>query len=69
MAAFYTNFDILPIELAYNTDIQINAIESAKIENIKTITKEFLGDKVIETSVTNNYSDTNINNPINIKTQ
>ena len=57
----------MPIELAYNTDIQINAIESAKIENIKTITKEFLGDKVIETSVTNNYSDTNINNPINIQ--
>ncbi|EQB92678.1 hypothetical protein HZP64_10665 [Elizabethkingia anophelis] len=67
MAAFYTNFDILPIELAYDTDIQINAIESAKIENIKTITKEFLGDKVIETVVTNNYSDTNINNPINIQ--
>ncbi|MDV3931923.1 hypothetical protein CMT76_14485 [Elizabethkingia anophelis] len=67
MAAFYTNFDILPIEQAYDTDLQIDAIESAKIENIKTITKEFLGDKVIETSVTNNYSDTNINNPINIQ--
>ncbi|AJW64959.1 hypothetical protein VO54_03531 [Elizabethkingia miricola] len=67
MAAFYTNFDVLPIEQAYDTDLQIDAIESAKIENVKTITKEFLDGKVIETSVTNNYSDTNINNPINIQ--
>ncbi|MDE5494215.1 RHS repeat domain-containing protein [Elizabethkingia meningoseptica] len=67
MAAFYTNFDILPIELAYKTVLEINAIESAKIENFQTITKEFLGNKVIETVTTNNYYDTNINTPINVQ--
>ena len=67
MTAFYTDFDILPIEQAYKVDLQIYAIESAKIENFQTITKEFLGNKVIETVTTNNYYDTNINTPINVQ--
>ncbi|SHN07452.1 hypothetical protein SAMN05444360_1381, partial [Chryseobacterium carnipullorum] len=46
---------------------KINFIESAKIENIKTVEKDFLSSNSIEKSTLNTYTDTDITKPINLK--
>ncbi|SDJ07293.1 hypothetical protein [Chryseobacterium jejuense] len=75
IAAFSTDFDItkgtaivmdVPVEI-YAVDQKMSMIESAKVEHIATTTKEFFGNKTIVTQVLNNYWDTDINKPFNVR--
>ncbi|WET51738.1 hypothetical protein PYS58_11465 [Chryseobacterium indologenes] len=51
----------------YPVTKEIIGINSAKLEHIETTTKEFFGDKSVVTKVLNNYWDTDINKPFNVK--
>ncbi|WP_312901903.1 hypothetical protein [Chryseobacterium taichungense] len=50
----------------YDVNKEYIAIESGKIENVEISDKEFLGNKIIEKVNNYNYSDTDINKPINL---
>ncbi len=57
----------MPIEAElYDVNKQYIAIESGKIENIETTTKDFFGNKIVESKIINNY-DNNLQKPINIQ--
>ncbi|MDM1557500.1 MULTISPECIES: hypothetical protein, partial [Chryseobacterium] len=75
IAAFSTDFDItkgiaivldIPVEI-YAVEQKMYMIESAKVEHIETTTKEFFGDKSVVTKVLNNYWDTDISKPFNVR--
>lgn len=48
---------------------RINYIESAKIENTSTTTRNFFQNNRVETKVMNSYHGSDVNKPINLKTQ
>ncbi|BAP30063.1 uncharacterized protein CHSO_1026 [Chryseobacterium sp. StRB126] len=75
IAAFSTDFSItkgtaivldVPVEI-YAVDQKMSMIESAKVEHVATTTKEFFGNKSVVTKVLNNYWDTDINKPFNVR--
>ncbi|WP_144428916.1 hypothetical protein [Chryseobacterium sp. StRB126] len=52
---------------AFGIDENYIKIESAKVEHVATTTKEFFGNKSVVTKVLNNYWDTDINKPFNVR--
>ncbi|MCD0457804.1 hypothetical protein LPB85_20440, partial [Chryseobacterium sp. LC2016-27] len=52
---------------AYEVEKKYIPIESAKIENKRSITKEYFDNKILESIIQNDYYNTDINNPINLK--
>lgn len=57
----------MPVEAElYDVNKEYIAIESGKIENVKMSDRQFLGNKIVETIIDYDYSDTDINKPINL---
>lgn len=76
--AFAVDINIIPLKIklgpsiemegeAFHVNNEISFIESGKIENTMTTTKEFFQNDVLETKTFSSYYDDDINKPMNLK--